>query len=344
MTLALMLLALYGFVRWLQQDSRISYAGMIVCAALALLMMPPLIIFVVPALVLHKHLTCKPFWRNPLLWTAGGLALLPSCFWFSWAKYQINAFSLNSHGREDFRNWSSLHYYFLWWKHDLFSTMWGVLWDYTLGPILSILSACGLLTSSDTTRFVPLLWVLATILYFIIDIHPIAISIHYVYYLLLLPPLSWSAGRFTTCLWNTLKQPALIPVLALRVMLVCLMTFATLFHWDHHLRDREKWYRVKEHWLSAIQVVQLHVPQNARVVVDIFDPSFLYYANRQGLAKNPVDFNLENVQYWEKHGMTHALILHQEELAKNPEMVSYLQSRAKRILQTPEVLIYFFQQ
>ncbi|HXK92651.1 MAG TPA: glycosyltransferase family 39 protein [bacterium] len=141
--IGLMLVALAAFAKWVEEKKPAPWIGMTVCAALALLMMPPLVFYLIPAYVIYRQLADRSWWKNGWIWLAGGLMFLPALLWYSWAYQQYASYSLSSHGREDFRNWTSAHYYLLWWKHDLFYQVWRTFWDYTLGPLGATFAAAG---------------------------------------------------------------------------------------------------------------------------------------------------------------------------------------------------------
>lgn len=323
--IALMVWALALYVKWLQDRSWPAYIGMLICGSLAILMMPPLVTFILPALLIHTPLAGYPFWRNGYLWLAGFITFLPSFFWYSWAYDQPGAFSLKSAGRESFRNWTSLKYYTLWWKHELFRTIWNTLWNLTMGPIGATFAFIGIFLPKDRMARVPLFWVLLILIYYMIDVHPVGISVHYIYYLILLPALCWAAGRFTSYLWNALPQPINVGRLSARTVLVAILIFGTLFHWNFMFRS---WYKTKNHFWPPIHAVREHTPPDAKIIVDLFDPSVIYYMHRMGLAKNPPDIDVESLKLWEDEGATHLVIMDQIHFYGQEQLRIYLKETA----------------
>lgn len=118
--IGLMLVAMSAYANWLETRCKQSLIYMIISGAIALLLMPPLIVFAAPALWMHQTLRGKLFVTNWMLWFAAALTLLPAYLWYSWAIQQPGSWSLHSWDRETFRNWGSLEYYTLWLQHDFF--------------------------------------------------------------------------------------------------------------------------------------------------------------------------------------------------------------------------------
>ncbi len=327
--IALMIVALAAFAKWLEEKKPAAWAGMILCAAMALLMMPPLVFYLIPAWLIHRLLVEKAWWKNGWIWLAGFLMFLPSLLWYSWAYQQYASYSLSSHGRADFRNWTSLHYYWLWWEKSLFYQIWKTYWDFTLGPVGAVFAAAGLFLSRSRAGCLPWFWTLAILGYYVLDVYPVAVVPHYVYYLILLPALAWSAARFTALIWEHLTEATVLARIQSRQAVLGIVILATFFQFHTVIRP---WYHLKLNWLRAAQAIKDYTPPGARVIVDNFDPSVIYQSRRMGLAVSPSDLTLELIQQLEKEGATHLAITQPEEFFKKEQIRFYLKETARNVL------------
>lgn len=333
----LTLAALVLFYRWVEKDCRVSMVLMWISVSATLLMMPPLIIFAVPFAALvwkDGHAGVVWDWRY---WAGAIAAMIPVIVWYAWAKQQFASYSLNTFGRDTFRNWGDPAYYWLWWEHALFSKVWWGAWQYTLGPIGLTLAVLGLLAAWGRLSWFLPLWVGTILLYFMLDVHPIAIVPHYVYYLFLLPPMAWAAGRASAMSWDRFGDDTVIPRLPLRVAALALAVFATLYHWDKMF---EAWYRQKDHWHRAIEKVIEVTPEEARLIVDVFDPSLIHYTRRMGLAKTPGDLTPQRMAEWTEQGATHLVIADISPFLNNDDLRFYLKDNATDVAIEPYVRIY----
>ena len=335
--IGLMLVALAAFAKWVEEKKPAPWIGMTVCAALALLMMPPLVFCLIPAYVIYRQLADRSWWKNGWIWLAGGLMFLPALLWYSWAYQQYASYSLSSHGREDFRNWTSAHYYLLWWKHDLFYQVWRTFWDYTLGPLGATFAAAGLFLIRPRAGFLPQFWTLTVLTYYVLDVYPVAVVPHYVYYLILLPALAWSAARFTTLIWEHLTESTILALVQLRQVFIGIVILATFFQFHTVIRP---WYHLKQNWLRAAQAIKDYTPPHARVIVDNFDPSVIYQSRRMGLAVNPPDLTLELLQQQEQAGATHLAITQPEPFFQNEPVRIYLKETARNVLILDYIRLY----
>ncbi len=336
--IAFMLIGIALYLYWLRRPDQFVYGCLIATASIALLLMPPLILFALPFLLLHRFYRNRHCWMDWKFLLAIFCILIPPLLWYSWAIQQPHSYSLNSSGRETFRNWTSLAYYGYWWEYDLLRKVWWALWQYTLGPIGLLLGTLGLFFSRQRFAFLPLLWVGIILVYYIIDVHPIAVEMHYIYFFLILPPLSWGAGRSMQYLWEHTNVPSICFGMPLRLLLVFLIVFGTLFHWDKMFR---KWYQTKNHYLEAAQTIKTNTNPSHRVIIDVFDPAVMYYSERLGLCKSPQDINLEKLREWERDGATHLAIINQSQFFPKMELRHYLKETA--ITVEKNVFIRFYE-
>ncbi len=335
--LSLMLLAIVFYLAWLERRQWSAYIAMTIHGMLALLMMPPLIFISVPIFLLHRKVCDRVFWKNGWLWLSIGIMLLPCLLWYGWAIQQHSSWSLRTINREGFRDWTNPSYYMLWWKHDLFRTIWKSLWAYTMGPVGLTFACVGLFLRKGKAAYIPLIWTLTIIVYYALDIHPIAIVPHYIYFLFLLPPLAWAAARVCSACWDLFRVPSIIPKISLNYLFTGIFIFATLFYWDWTFRS---WYQTKNHWIRAAKTIDEMIPEDAKLVVDVFDPSFIYYTKRMGLAKDPGQITLEKLQEWESQGATHLAIINQQAFFPKGELRMYLKETARNVIINSTVRLY----
>jgi 4-amino-4-deoxy-L-arabinose transferase-like glycosyltransferase len=335
--IGLLLIALAVYARWLENRRRSAYIGMTVCGSLALLMMPPLAIIVVPALWMHKHETGKQAWGNGMLWLCGAIMIVPSLLWYGWAIQQPQSYSLNSLGRETFRNWTDPSYYMLWWKHDFFRSVWRSLWFYTLGPLGLVLGTLGIFLKRGSLPRLLIVWVGIIVLYYLIDVHPIIIAPHLVYFLIILAPLSWGAGRATALLWESMPEKSVIPIIPMRGLLCAVILVSSIFYWNNMIQP---WYRLKHNWLQAAEIIQDNTPADAKLIVDEFDPSLIHYTHRMGITKNTPDITLESVKLLESEGATHLAIVNQEAFFKKDALRFHLKDTARNVVINQFVRLY----
>lgn len=335
--ISLMLMAIAAYIMWLHKPKWAYYNMMIAFVAIALLMMPPLIIFAIPFLGVNSTIKKRLFFLDWKVLLAIIISLIPAYFWYSWAIQQHGSFSLQSSGRETFRNWTSLAYYGYWWEYDMFRKVWWALWQYTLGPIGLIFGLVGIGIRRETSSLIPLVWVVTIILYYMFDIHPIAVDTHYVYFLLILPSMAWGAGRFMNLIWINANQQSHYFGASLRIILVGLIVFGTIFHWDKMFRP---WYKTKEHYIKAAEQIKSHTTKRSRVVMDRFEPAILYYSHRKGLCKNPPDITKENIIRWEKEGATHLAIVNIREFLDNMDLRFHLKATARNVVIDNNIRLY----
>ncbi|MGC9327854.1 MAG: ArnT family glycosyltransferase, partial [Candidatus Hinthialibacter sp.] len=176
--IGLMLLALAAYARRLDAKTLGSWLMMTICGGLALLLMPPLI--TIAPLVLWMYVQSHDWriWKERSLLLSVVLMLIPSILWYGWAMQQPQSYSLNSWGRDTFRNWTSLSYYTLWWKYDFFRQVWRGLWYYTLGPVGALFGVLGVFLRRGRIPSLALVWTGTILVYYFIDIHPIAVAPH----------------------------------------------------------------------------------------------------------------------------------------------------------------------
>ncbi|MGC9328837.1 MAG: hypothetical protein ACP5I1_14470, partial [Candidatus Hinthialibacter sp.] len=150
-------------------------------------------------------------------------------------------------------------------------------------------------------------------------------------------PLCWGAGRFSALIFEQIWEKSLISALSMRVLFVAALLLTNLYHWDSMIQP---WYRVKDHWMNAAQLIQEHTPPDAKIIIDVFDPSLLYYAKRNGVAKNPSDLTLEAVQQHEKEGAGYLAIIEQPEFFKKDALRFYLKDTAENVIINETIRLY----
>lgn len=335
--IGLALIGLAAYARWLENRNRSALVCMTLCWSLALLMMPPLATLAIPAYWMYRHRYGWKIWKCLPLWVCCFLLILPSILWYGWAIQQPQSYSLHSLGRETFRNWTSLSYYTLWWKYDFFRRVLWILWFYTMGPVGAFLGIFGLFLNRGKLGSLPLVWAGTVLAYYLFDIHPTVIAPHYVYYLIILPSLCWGAARASNHIYESLQERALIPRLSLKGLLVSALILTSIFHWNNMIQP---WYRVKHTWMNAAEIVQANTPDNAKLLVDTFDPSFLYYCKRNGVAKNPGDLTVETVEMFVAQGATHLAIVNEAEFLKNDKLRFYLKDSATNVTVNDQIRLY----
>lgn len=335
--IALMLFALAAFSRWLDTGCKKAWAAMTGCAAVTLLLMPPLVTCVVPALYLYHTVKKRWFWRDAWLWAALVLMMLPPLLWYGWAVQQPGSWSLGSWGREHFRNWTSPGYYLLWWEYDLFRTVWGNLWRYTLGPPALFLGVAGVFYQSGRTGNLLAVWTLTVLAYYVFDVAPIAVETHHIYFLMISPPLCWGAARTTALLWNAFEGRRALGRIALGHVLIAAIVLGNIHHWSQTLRP---WYIQNEPLLRAAELIRKNTPEDAALLVDTFNPCFLYYTERMGAAQDPPGISLESVRRWEAEGADYLAIVNPKLFFPKMDLREYLKATAETVIANDELRLY----
>lgn len=329
---------------------RVVAAGLALAAAI--LCNPPAALLLLPAawVLLHRDdgiagisalastgglLRAARDWR---LWLFALIALAPGAVWYSWAVRSADAWSLESFGRPEFRDFTRPGYYFLWLRSDFFRAVAHHLHATVAAWPWLLLAGVGFFAARRTDHRharVADVWLLAVLLYFMLDVYPIAIQIHDYYYLNLVPPLALFAGAGFAALWSRVgrvQKPLRIVLVAWALAGCGTGWIQARPHFGQPDPVHPEWPATLPgygHWLLAAADMANEVicPPDALIVTDSLQPALLYYCQRRGWGVDPSLLTPEELDRLRDQGARYLLLTDTALPYQNPDLAAYLKTR-----------------
>jgi 4-amino-4-deoxy-L-arabinose transferase-like glycosyltransferase len=263
-SLALSIVGLYFFQRWIEAERSTSFYASAFCISLSILIK-------LPSAIIGAPLACMAFQRFRFsvfrlcsVWLFAAIALLPAAIWY-WYAYRI-----------------SLDFY----PHHFFgaggvkimplASYWKIAEEtptLALTPVVFVLGAIGVFTSSAKSGSKPFHWWLATMILFIIIVgygnrHPW-------YRLPLVPIAAFFAG--SACEYVGAKISRRAVKITVSILLVALLGISAL------VSTRIFYHPISAPLRHAGLELKQATPENSLIAAaDNGDPTVLYYAERKG--------------------------------------------------------------
>jgi 4-amino-4-deoxy-L-arabinose transferase-like glycosyltransferase len=271
-SLALSIIGLYFFQRWLERASPSSFFASALCISLSILIKATSILIVAPLLCLIVAAVYDSRWRErfdaykaPLqLTTFVAVTILPSAIWY-WHAYEISVQFYPHHffGAGGVKI-MSLPWYLKIGKEIVTSE---------LTPILCMLGTAGLLLTRSTSRALSFHWWLAAMILFIVVVgygnrHP--------WYRLPFVPIG-AVFAGAACKFIAAKIPNREAKIAASALLVILFGFSSLVYTRSFYRPISAPMRS-----AGLALNRITLPDSLIVAADNGDPTVLYYAERKG--------------------------------------------------------------
>ena len=264
-SLALSIIGLYFFVRWLNSDHDVrSFVLAAITISLSVLIKLPSAIIGVPLACLAFQRFGSSAFRNIKLWIFAGITLLPAALWY-WYAYQV---SLKFYPYHFFGSGGVKIMPLMWY--------WKIVQEVptlALTPVIFILAGIGLFAAWSTSRARPFYWWLVAMILFIIVVgygnrHPW-------YRLPLVPIAALFAG--SACAFIGTKVPSRAANFAGSTLLLVLLGFSAL------VSARIYYHAIAAPLRDAGLELKEITPENSLIAAaDNGDPIVLYYGERKG--------------------------------------------------------------
>ncbi len=340
----LLLLCVDAFERWVQNAKWFHYGICAIAGLLALLINIPTAYVGLPLAYIAWRRWGWSFLKRLEIWLLAILLLAPSIAWYSYATETSTAFSLEALDRKDFRNFGDWRYYLLWLDERFFASIWQQVNYGLLTWAGVIFTLFGLVLLPRGRGRLPHAWLLAVLIYFILDVYPIMVQVHDYYFLNLLPPLALFGGFGIAWLWERPGRAAyaIKPAVVILIVLMAWMGWTHARPWFGEKRpDRPDLPATKpgyQHWLAAAKCMANKdvCPPDALIVVDSDQPPLLYYCHRRGwgiIMENLTPQTLDNLR---AQGAGYLLLTRPEVEMQKPELAKYLAERCTLLAYVPQ--------
>lgn len=353
LALFLLLLCVDAFQVWLSRRRIAAFSVCALAGMLALLTNIPTAYVGLPLAYLAWRTWGWSFLKRWEMWGLALLILAPPLLWYDYASNSPSAVSLNSLDRETFRNFGSLRYYFEWLRN--YDGFFGSIWQQISYGLLTwsgiVLAVWGFMLAPKERGWLPHLWLLAVLIYFMLDVYPIMVQVHDYYFLNALPPLALLAGRGFAWLWERKGRPAYF----LRPAAILVFVLIAWTGWNNAL----PWFGVPrmgrpdlpitkdgyQHWPVAAERMRNEevCPKDALIVVDSDQPPLLYYCHRRGWGIHYTNLTPETLDSLRDQGAKFLLLTNPEMEMQLPGLAEYLANRCTLWVYMPQDYYVIYQ-
>ncbi len=330
------------FDKWLMDRRLRRYFIALISGIFALLMNPPIAFMGLPMLfVILKQRGFRGLLDYRVL-SLAVLVLLPAALWYKFALHHPNSWSLHRSNLENFRTYGDPLYYIEWMKPYFFPKVTSIFWTEVLTPPGTILAYASLALLWKHLPKVFYVWALAVLVYFTLDVHPIAIGVHSYYYLNAVPILCIFSGVTLGLFWD--RKASFMRDMDPRILrLVILVVLAVILAMGWHTNQKRyviPWgFRDVE---EAAKAVQIMIPEDALLFVDKFDPAPFYMMHRKGWYQESTDVDANYFEGIRAKGCEYLLFFNLANTWDKPGMVEYQKSQMETLYQKPGYRILKF--